>query len=122
MAAFIGLILAGYFMVGFTKVALVGHELRQTKAQLQAEVAELEDSVATLEAQKQYVQSDAYVEEEARKGLKMSQPGDEVIVPLFKEEGTPSQASAPPPPSQSSSTPDPTEAPWQAWWNLFFVN
>ncbi|MFQ5594167.1 MAG: septum formation initiator family protein [Anaerolineae bacterium] len=111
--AFIGLILAGYFLVGFGKVALVGHQLRNTKAELQAEVTALEEEVADLEAEKSFVQTDEYIEQAAREEYKMSRPGDQVVVPLFQDEGT--AASQSPPPARSM----PSE-PWRAWWRLFF--
>ncbi|MFQ5856817.1 MAG: septum formation initiator family protein [Anaerolineae bacterium] len=115
--AFIGLILAGYFIVGFGKVALVGHQLRNTKAALQAEVAGLEEEVADLEVQKAFVQTDAYVEQAAREEYKMSRPGDKVIVPMFHEEDETRAQEAPQPREPTSPTPS---EPWRAWWELFF--
>jgi cell division protein FtsB len=115
--AFIGLILAGYFIVGFGKVALVGFQLRNTKAGLQAEVISLEEQVADLEAQKAFVQTDAYVEQAAREEYKMSRPGDQVVVPMFPDEGaTAAQETRL---REQPASPMPTE-PWRAWWELFF--
>lgn len=116
--AFIGVILAGYFVVGFGKVALIGHQLRNTKAELQAEVAALEAEVADLEAQKEYVQSDAYIEESARNEFKMSRPGDQVIAPMYEQprESNPPEESEP----QEPATSEPVE-PWRAWGRLFFA-
>ncbi|MFQ5342730.1 MAG: septum formation initiator family protein [Anaerolineae bacterium] len=112
--AFIGLILAGYFLVGFGKVALVGHQLRSSKAELQAEVAALEKDVADLEAEKAFVQTDEYIEQAAREEYKMSRPGDQVVVPLFEDDEVVSSQKAP-----QSAPPTPGE-PWRAWWALFF--
>ncbi|RME42122.1 MAG: septum formation initiator family protein [Chloroflexi bacterium] len=117
VAAFVGIILAGYFIIGFGKVALVGHQLRGTKAHLEAQVAALEQEVAGLEATKEFVQTDAYIEQAAREEYKMSRPGDQVIVPLFEDEAAPPQQKVAEPARPAS--PAPTE-PWQAWWDLFF--
>jgi len=112
--AFIGLILAGYFLVGFGKVALVGHQLRNSKAALQAEVAALEQDVADLEAEKAFVQTDEYIEQAAREEFKMSRPGDQVVVPLFEDDEVISSQQAP------QSAPPALTEPWRAWWALFF--
>jgi cell division protein FtsB len=113
--AFIGVILAGYFVVGFGRVALVGHELRASKANLQTQVDELAAQVTTLEDRKAYVQTDEYIEKAAREEYKLSRPGDQVIVPMYETEkpDVPTQSVQPPP------VPEPVE-PWQAWWDLFF--
>lgn len=113
----VGLILAGYFLIGFGEVALVSHQLRNTKATLQAEVTALEEEVAHLEARKQYVQTDAYVEKAAREEYKMSRPGDQVVVPMYREgNGTDTQRK---PATNKPAAPTPRE-PWRAWWELFF--
>lgn len=116
---FISLVLAGYFIISFGKVALVSHQLRNTKAALQAEVAALEEEVAALEAQKEFVQTDRYIEQAAREEYKMSRPDDQVIVPIFPEE---SEVNA----REESASREPVaptaeeKEPWRAWWDLFF--
>lgn len=116
--AFIGLIVAGYFIFAFGRVALVGYQLRNTKATLQAEVSALEAKVAELESRKTFIQTDEYIEQAAREEYKMSRPGDQVIVPIFREEddtGGAKEESAP----EELSVPQPQE-PWEAWRDLFF--
>lgn len=117
--AFIGLILVGYFVIGFTRVALISHQLRNTKAELEAEVAALQEEVATLEAQKAFVQTDEYIEQAAREEFKLSRPGDQVVVPIFPEEErvAPQETAQPQVPQPATPTP---QEPWQAWWELFF--
>lgn len=114
VVAFVGLILASYFVVGFGKVALIGHQLRDTKAQLQSGVEALSADVSDLEVQRDYVESEAYVERAAREEFKMSQPGDQVVVPLY--EAGKEQATRPTSAAAVQSPP----APWQEWWALFF--
>lgn len=117
---FIGLILAGYFVVGFSRVALLGHELRQTRADLQAEVDDLADDVVALENRKAYVQTDEYIEKAAREEYKLSRPGDQVIVPMYETDAAESVEDT----AQASEAAQPqvqkSVEPWQAWWDLFF--
>lgn len=115
--AIIGLILAGYFIISFGKVALIGHKLRQTKARLQAEVTALQAEVTELETKKAFVQTDAYVEQAAREEYKMSRPGDQVVVPMFQQEETAPLQATPQPEQPAPSAP---REPWRAWWELFF--
>lgn len=118
--AFIGVILAGYFVVGFGRVALVGHELRSTKADLQSEVDELAGDVTALEDRKAYVQTDEYIEKAAREEYKLSRPGDQVIVPMYEAENADNaDGTAQPAERAKPQTREPVE-PWQAWWDLFF--
>lgn len=114
---FVGLILAGYFIFSFAKVALVGYQLRNIKADLQDGVATLEEEVAGLEAKAAYVESDAYIEEYAREDLGMSRPGDHVIVPEYQPDGE-TQIQQPTEPVEPAEL-EPKQ-PWQAWWELFF--
>ena len=115
--AFIGLILAGYFIVGFARVAVMAHQLKNEKAQLQAEVAAIDRDIAELEAKKEYVQSDEYVERAAREELKMSREGDQVFAPVFEtseNKSDLSQAELREPAAPVS------KEPWQAWFELLF--
>jgi cell division protein FtsL len=117
IAAFFGLVLAGYIIFSFGKVAIVSYQLRVTEAELQVEVNALSEEVARLEAQKEYVQTDDYVERAAREEFKMSRTGDRVIVPMIEsgESSTPDESGVLKKPAAPSSL-----APWQAWWALFF--
>jgi len=117
IVAFVGIILAGYFIIGFAKVALSGYQLRETKAELQQEVTGLAQEVSGLEKQIDYVQTDDYVEEAARQEFKMSKAGDKVVAPIYEDEAAPAVQAEPQPQEPATSTP--TE-PWQAWWELFF--
>jgi cell division protein FtsB len=118
--AFIGVILAGYFVVGFGRVALVGHEVRSTKADLQAEVDKLAGEVAALEDRKAYVQTDEYIEKAAREEYKLSRPGDQVIVPMYEADNADNADGLVPPAEPTQLQMQESVEPWQAWWDLFF--
>jgi len=76
------------------------------------EVATAEAHQAALLAQRDYVQTDAYVERWARYEAKMVKAGEVLVVPLAQTPVLEAAAAAP--------SPTPTPAPWQAWWALFF--
>jgi cell division protein FtsB len=86
---------------------------------LQAEVATLApmltavlEEQAALQAQLDYVQSDAYVDEWSRVNARMTKPGETLVVPIIVTP-TPSPTIPPAP----SPTPTPTPLPfWQQWW------
>ena len=92
------------------------------KAQLQAEVAHWEERIeqanqrrVVLEAERQAVDSDAYVQKKARDELGMAQPGDSIIVVI---PSTP-MALAAPVTNQPQSTKVVMEANWEQWFALF---
>jgi cell division protein FtsB len=115
VVAFVGLILAAYFIVGFARVTLAGYRMRALKAELETQVAELQDDIAALQEQLEYVQTDEYVEQAAREELKLTRPGDHVVVPLFRGEIVSPEVDR-----TSFTEPDRTQPPWRAWWALFF--
>lgn len=110
----IGLILG----LNFTNLVSSGQPLQQKFNQLKTEITDLEQEQADLIRERDFVQSDAYVETWAHDEGKMVQPGQTLIIPV-------------PPASAAESTPEPgpeiaieTTAPepenWQLWWSLFF--
>ena len=92
------------------------------KAQLQAEAAHWEERIEqanqrrlVLEAERQAVDSDAYVQKKARDELGMAKPGDSIIVVI------PSKPTvlADPVTNQSQPTQVIMEANWEQWFALF---
>ena len=63
---------------------------------------------------REYVKSEAYVEDYARNEAGQLKPGEKRIVPLFVDDVTPIATPIP------TATPDPAydARPWQAWWRL----
>jgi len=83
---------ACYF--GYTAVngAIQNHQIANDRTEAEHRVAALEDKKKYILAVKQYVASDAYVEQEARRRLGWVRDGEVpfvVISPPAKEDGTP---------------------------------
>ena len=99
-------------------------------ADLQRETEQLEDQVATLEAenralmtQREWVQTDDFVEEWARTEGAMVLYGETPVVPVPACQVVPADEVTPTPsPESLQVTPeDPEETNhWQEWWALFF--
>jgi len=71
------------------------------------ELAEVQAEQEKLKAQLEYVQSDEFVEREAREKLGLGKPGEEVVI-------------VPSPPNPKSQAPNSkTEANWHKWWKLY---
>ncbi len=115
VVAFIGLILAAYFLVGFARVTLASYRARALKAKLEAEVTALEGDITKLQKKLEYVQTDEYVEEAARTEFRMVRPGDRPVVPLFR-----GKAVGPAITGVPAAQPAPKIPPWRAWWLVFF--
>ncbi len=89
-------------------------ELHQWEARLVAEQARGE----RLQQELQWVQSDAYLEEAARRELGLVRRGDTLVVPVASA-ATPQATPAAAAPA-SSSVAAPSQPPWQTWRDLFF--
>lgn len=91
---------------------------REVFQSVSSEVEALKEDRATLQAELDFVQSDAYVEQWARSDGKMVRPGEVIVVPLPLEsaiEPTPA-----PTPVVRVETSPPEPDPWTLWWSLFF--
>ena len=111
----IGLILG----LNFTRLFTAGQPLQQTYAELTTEIAQLNKDQADLTRERDYVQSDDYVESWARDEGKMLLPGEHLVIPVGSQNTA--EATAEPAAQQASvqtTQPDPPK--WQLWWTLFF--
>ena len=113
----IGLILA----INFSTRISAGQPLQEAYNRVQTEIAELQAEQADLTALRNYVRSDAYVEQWARDDGKMIRPGEVLVVPV--PSGRSIEATPAPQVSFEDvrTTPDEPE-PWMLWWQLFFDN
>jgi cell division protein FtsB len=85
------LIVAGYFVYTAIAGEIQTHRLTEERDQTAQQVQELTDKKAYLEAVRNYVASDAYVEQEARRQLGYARPGEVpfvVISPPLPQTGT----------------------------------
>lgn len=83
---------AGYFVFTAVTGVINNHQLAAERREEAVLTAELEDKKAYLEAVRNYVASDAYVEQEARRQLGYTRSGEipfVVLSPAPKEEGDP---------------------------------
>lgn len=111
----IGLILA----LNFGSRIAESQPLLAVFSNVQDEIEALEQENAGLTRQRDYVRSDAYVEQWARSEGKMARPGEVLVVPVPVAR----QAEATPEPqivfTDVQTTPPEPES-WQVWWALFF--
>ncbi|PJF22488.1 MAG: hypothetical protein CUN56_05755 [Phototrophicales bacterium] len=91
---------------------------RETYANIEAEVQALQEEQATLIAELDHVQSDAYVERWARSEGKMVRPGEVLVIPVPLNT-TPLVTPTPPVIVEVDTSP-PKPDNWTLWWALFF--
>jgi cell division protein FtsB len=109
--------IALFLIVDFGCRAATNYRINNESEHLRDGVADIRARHEMLRKRLQYVQGDAYVEEIARTQLKLTRPGETVVVVV-----TP----AGPPPdlvSEAVPLPDHLSAPqsvWLPWWFLFF--
>jgi cell division protein FtsB len=114
----ISLILA----INFTSRIAANQPLQEALDRVQAEITDLRAEQLELSEQRDYVQSDAYVESWARSDGRMVRPGEILIVPMPSTNNVASNApiEETPTPFTSIETTPPQPEPWQLWWALFF--
>ncbi len=112
-----GLILA----INFSSRIAAGQPLQEAYREVEAEVERLQAEQATLTAQRDYSQSDAYVEQWARGEGKMIRDGETLIVPVpAGGAADTSDATPAPTPAVPFQNSDPQPENWMVWWTLFF--
>ena len=101
--------------LGFTTTQYVLHDrdLRQQETQLHAEINQLDGDHENLVAVRDYLKSDEYIEDVARRVLGLVRPGETLVV---VSSSAPPTAIAPP----AASTPGASRAPID-WWKALFV-
>ena len=115
VAAVIFFAVVGGLIWGFGQQVVRARQMRAEEMRLEQAVAAKQAYHDDLVSQLEYVQSDAYVEQWARKDAKMARPG-EVVVVVPKESGTEPIVDTP-----SASISDPKSQPfWVELWELVF--
>ncbi len=111
----IGLILA----INFSARIAAGQPLQQAYTQVSTEIANLKQQQAQLTTERDYVMSDAYVEQWARSDGKMVRPGEVLVIPV--PSGVEAAATEQPQVSIQDVHTTPQQAqPWVLWWQIFF--
>ncbi len=115
--AIIVLTISLFLVVDFARRTAATYRIKGEAARLEEEVRAIHARRQALEAQLNYVKSDAYVEEVARTQLKWARQGEIVVVVM----ATPMPV---PPPTAEGEAPPPENfvprTPWEAWWSVFF--
>jgi cell division protein FtsB len=110
----IGLVLG----LNFTSLVSAGQPLQQLYSKVTTEIDQLERERMELIRERNYVESDAYVEWWARDEGKMVRPGDTLIIPV--PDGAAMEATPEPRPSVPIVTDERGTETWELWWALFF--
>lgn len=111
----IGLLLA----INFSSRIADSQPLDDAYSRVQEEIEQLRAEQARLIQQRDYVMSDAYVEQWARDEGKMVREGEFLIIPVpagSNVQTTP----VPQQPEVAVQTTLPEPDPWMLWWSLFF--
>ena len=104
--------------------AAVSADLHREAQQLEREVATLKAENRALEALRERVQTDGFVEEWARTEGAMVLYGETPVIPVPADQAGPAGEATPgPSPESNQDVPRSSEGPashWQEWWALFF--
>jgi cell division protein FtsB len=106
-----------FFILAFGGKALEGYRLQRHNAILGAQIAELKDEQAELEARLEYVQSAAYAEQVAREQYKWAKPGEKLVIPMFQRRPAVTAPQTPSEPVGEVIASESTSL-WPAWWRL----
>lgn len=113
MLVFIGLLVAN-----FVGQVMQSARLESQRADLEAEVAQMEAENLRLSGAVAFTESDVYVERIARSQLGYAREGDIVILPRL---APPSAAQPLDPAASPQGPPAPPPIPnWRLWWDAFF--
>ncbi|NWF68975.1 MAG: septum formation initiator family protein [Chloroflexi bacterium] len=113
----ISLILA----INFTSRIAANQPLQEALQRVRAEIAQLRTEQSALIEERDYVQSDAYVESWARSEGKMIRPGEVLVIPVpAGGSATTAAVDTTATPSVPVQTTPEQPAPWMLWWALFF--
>jgi hypothetical protein len=116
--AIVVMTMAIFLVVDFGRRATTGYQVAQNEKRLQAEIQAELTRRAQLEARRDEVLSDAFVERWAREEAHMARPGDRRLVVLTPAaRGAPRPGELSPPGLQEASPAVPN---WYHWWRLFF--
>ena len=107
--------LLAYLTFAVGSKALELYRLQERSREVRQEIDQLKDQNLALREQAEYLRSDSFIEDAARRQLGLIKPGDGSVILV-----APSQA--PEMSSKTSTSPVSTgvRANWQEWWDFFF--
>ena len=117
----LGLAVGLFLVINFSGRITASQPLQEAYRHAQTEIDQLKQEQAALLEERDYVRSDAFVEQWARDDGKMVRPGEVLVIPVpsHTSAGLPQNPEAGTPSTPVETTP-PTSAPWTVWWALFF--
>ncbi len=105
------LVLLLFFSVSLVREVMRKMEIKQEIKRLEDKINSLESDNRELESLIQYLQTEEFIEQEARAKLSLKKPGEKVVAVPDNLEVEPD--------TQSSST-DGEMPNWRLWWQYFF--
>jgi cell division protein FtsB len=114
--AIVVLTIVVFLIVDFGRRTATGYYVSQAERQLQVDIKAQLQLKKELEERREYISTDAYVEQWAREEAQMVHPGDRLIILVTPD--TPSTL-----PSAVPAVPPADKVPvpnWHYWWRLFF--
>jgi cell division protein FtsB len=115
----INLLVLAFLVFSFSREFLRDYSLRQEIAELEAEEADLKSENSDLAALMDSIQTETYIEREARLKLGLVKPGENVIVlpdsSIVGPGGAAGVLAAPPAPEDLAAVANPRK-----WWYYFF--
>jgi cell division protein FtsB len=114
--AIVVLTISIFLIVDLGRRATASYHVTQAEKRLHQEISEALQRQEDLRARRDYVASDAYVEEWARGQAHMIHPGDKPMILVTPQVQHPQALQA-----GSAAEPEPEHTPsWYQWWLLFF--
>lgn len=105
--------------INFSSRIASSQPLRTYYAGMETEIAQLQQEQQRLIEERDFAQSEAYVEQWARGEGKMVRPGEVLVIPRsIAPEAQPTPTPAPLLAEVETTAPEPE--PWELWWSLLF--
>lgn len=109
VACIVAAVVVGYFLLSAAQDTLLSHQLSQDEQNLRSDVAGLTRQRAELQAIRDYLQTDEYIEGVARRILGLVRPGETLFIVSSSVQPTPG-------PTPHSDPPDSA----QPWWEKLY--
>lgn len=109
VACIVAAVVVGYFLLSAAQDTLLSHQLSQDEQNLRSDVAGLTRQRAELQAIRDYLQTDEYIEGVARRILGLVRPGETLFIVSSSVQPTPG-------PTPHSDPPDRA----QPWWEKLY--
>ena len=115
--AIIVLSISVFFVIDFARRAAANYRVQREAERMSQEVELVQQRQQQLQARRDYVASDLFVEELARRELKWARPGETVVVVMPTPEAAAQTSTRVAPAASIGPT---ARTPAEAWWLLFF--